>query len=70
MPNADTWPFGPLDEDQIQELTKPNTIPPQSFMYYTYCAKCGERIYFNTDDAPKYCEYCEAKKYDLKDTTD
>lgn len=41
------------------------------FRYYTYCAKCGERIYFNSDgDAPLYCEHCEAKKYELKDTTD
>ena len=40
------------------------------YTYYTYCATCGERIYFNTDDAQKYCEYREAKKYELKDTTD
>ena len=26
-PNTGTWPFGPLDNDQIQKLTKPNTIP-------------------------------------------
>lgn len=43
----------------------------KSFRYYTYCAKCGERIYFNSEgDAPKYCDQCEAKKYELKDTTD
>ena len=43
----------------------------KSFRYYTYCCKCGERIYFNHDgNAPKYCERCEAKKYELKDTTD
>lgn len=27
-PNTDNkWPFGPLDNDQIQKATKPNTIP-------------------------------------------
>jgi hypothetical protein len=26
-PNTGTWPFGPLDNDHIQKLTKPNTIP-------------------------------------------
>ena len=26
-PNTGTWPFTPLDNDQIQKLTKPNTIP-------------------------------------------
>lgn len=29
-PNTGTWPFGPLDNDQIQKLTKPNTIPTTS----------------------------------------
>jgi len=42
----------------------------KSFRWYTYCAGCGERIYFNTDEAPLYCEQCEAKQYELKDTTD
>lgn len=27
VPNTGTWPFGPLDNDQIQKITKPNTIP-------------------------------------------
>jgi hypothetical protein len=26
-PNTGTWPFAPLDNDQIQKLTEPNTIP-------------------------------------------
>lgn len=26
-PNTSTWPFGPLDNDQIQKCTKPKTIP-------------------------------------------
>ena len=26
-PNTGSWPFGPLDNDQIQKHTKPNTIP-------------------------------------------
>lgn len=37
-PNTGKWPFGPLDNDQIQEITKPNiitiqpnTIPTQPF---------------------------------------
>lgn len=29
-PNTGTWPFGPLDNDQIQKVTKPNTIPTTS----------------------------------------
>ena len=29
IPNTGTWPFGPLDNDHIQKLTKPNTIPSQ-----------------------------------------
>ena len=29
IPNTGTWPFGPLDNDKIQKLTKPNTIPSQ-----------------------------------------
>lgn len=33
-PSAGTWPFGPLDNNQIQELTKPNTIPTQPFTTY------------------------------------
>ena len=32
-PNTGTWPFGPLDNDQIQKLTKPNTIPTTSPMW-------------------------------------
>ena len=28
-PNIDTWPFGPLDNDQIQKFTKPNIITTQ-----------------------------------------
>lgn len=27
LPNIGKWPFGPLDDDQIQQCTKPNTIP-------------------------------------------
>lgn len=30
-PNTGTWPFGPLDNDQIQKLTKPNTLPKDPF---------------------------------------
>ena len=33
IPNTGTWPFGPLDNDQIQKLTKPNTIPTTSPMW-------------------------------------
>ena len=29
-PNTGTWPFVPLDNDQIQKLTNPNTIPTTS----------------------------------------
>lgn len=29
-PNTGTWPFTPTDNDQIQKLTKPNTIPTTS----------------------------------------
>ena len=37
-PNTGTWPFGPLDNDHIQKLTKPNTIPTQPFgPVITYC---------------------------------
>ena len=32
-PNTGTWPFGPLDNDQIQKLTKPNTIPTTNPMW-------------------------------------
>ena len=33
-----TWPFMPLDNDQIQKLTKPNTIPTHPFgPVITYC---------------------------------
>ena len=28
-PNTGKWPFGPLDNDQIQEITKPNIITTQ-----------------------------------------
>ena len=31
LPGTGTWPFGPLDNDHIQKLTKPNTIPTQPF---------------------------------------
>lgn len=30
-PNTGTWPFGPLDNDQIQKATKPNTLPKDPF---------------------------------------
>ena len=33
IPNTGTWPFGPLDNDHIQKLTKPNTIPTTSPMW-------------------------------------
>jgi hypothetical protein len=37
-PNTGTWPFAPLDNDKIQKLTKPNTIPTQPFgPVITYC---------------------------------
>ena len=37
-PNTGTCPFVPLDNDQIQKLTKPNTIPAQPFgPVITYC---------------------------------
>ena len=32
-PGTGTWPFTPLDNDQIQKLTKPNTIPTTSPMW-------------------------------------
>lgn len=39
-PNTGTWPFGPLDNNQIQELTKPITIPGQPFgPVITYCGE-------------------------------
>ena len=30
-PNTGTWPFGPLDNEQLQKVTKPYTIPGQPF---------------------------------------
>lgn len=33
IPNTGTWPFVPLDNDQIQKLTKPNTAPTTSPMW-------------------------------------
>ena len=30
-PNTGTWPFVPLNNDQLQKCTKPNTIPGQPF---------------------------------------
>lgn len=32
-PGTGTWPFMPLDNDNIQKLTKPNTIPTTSPMW-------------------------------------
>lgn len=31
-PNTGRWPFGPLDDDQIQECTKPNTISTLTYI--------------------------------------
>lgn len=32
-PSTGTWPFGPLDNEQIQKLSKPNTIPTTNPMW-------------------------------------